>query len=143
MKKLSLLFIFVVFTLLFVSGCSSKNIEKIDVYEMESFSIIKEDSLASYTDSKVVSNFVNAFKNANKEQGIVDMDDPEYKVEIGEESYYLWISEEQGTIMNVNDTHTIYTLSKSFAKTINELLYYRGALDQYAFEINTVCSLSS
>lgn len=122
MKKLSLLFIFVVFNLLFVSGCSSENIEKIDVYEMESFSIIKKDSLVSYTDSKVVSNFVNAFKNANKEQGIVDMADPEYKVEIGEESYYLWISEEQGTIMNVNDTHTIYTLSKSSAKTINELL---------------------
>ncbi|WP_394188746.1 hypothetical protein [Paenisporosarcina quisquiliarum] len=122
MKRLSLLFIFIVFTLLLVSGCSSKNIEKIDVYEMESFSNIKKDSLTSFTDSKVVSNFVNAFENANKEQGIVDMADPEYKVEIGEESYYLWISEEQGTIMNVNDTHTIYTLSKSSAKTINELL---------------------
>ena len=122
MKKLSLLFIFVVFTLIFVSGCSSKNIEKVVVYEMESFSVIKKDSLTSYTDSKVVSNFVNAFKNAKKEQGKVDMADPEYKVEIGEESYYLWASEGQGTIMNVNDTNTIYTLSKSSAITINELL---------------------
>ena len=122
MKKLSLLFVFVVFTLFLVSGCSSKNIEKVDVYEMESFSVIKKDSLTSYTDSKVVSDFVNAFKNAKKEQGKVDMLDPEYKVEIGENSYYLWISEEQGTIMNVNDTNTIYTLSKSSAKTIKELL---------------------
>ena len=89
---------------------------------MESFSVIKKDSLTSYTDSKVVSNFVNAFKNAKKEQGVVDMSEPDYKVEFGEESYYLWVSEEQGTIMNINVTHTSYTLSKSSGITINELL---------------------
>jgi hypothetical protein len=122
LKKLFLLFIFVVLALAFVGGCSSENIEKVDVYEMESYSVIKKDSLTSYTDSKVVSNFVNAFMNAKKEQGIVDMSEPDYKVEFGEESYYLWVSGEQGTIMNINDTHTIYTLSKSSAKTINELL---------------------
>lgn len=122
MKKLFLLFIFVVLSLSFVGGCSSENIEKVDVYEMESYSVIKKDSLTSYTDSKVVSNFVNAFKKAKKEPGSVDMADPEYKVEFGDESYFLWVSEEHGTIMNVNDTNTIYTLSKSSAKTINELL---------------------
>jgi len=50
------------------------------------------------------------------------MADPEYKVELGDESYFLWVSEEYGTIMNLNDTNTIYTLSKSSAKTIKELL---------------------
>ncbi|MCH4827949.1 hypothetical protein [Planococcus halocryophilus] len=122
MKKWSLLFIFVVFTLSFIGGCSSENIEKVDVFEMESFSVIKNDALTSYTDSKVVSDFVKAFKKAKKEPGTVDMMDPRYKVEIGEESYYLWISKEQGTIMNLDDTHTIYTLSQSSAKKIYELL---------------------
>jgi hypothetical protein len=89
---------------------------------MESFSVIKKDSLISFTDSKVVSKIAKAFNTANKEPGIVDMADPDYKVEFGEESYFLWISEEHGTIMNLKDTHTIYTLSKSSAKTINELL---------------------
>ena len=88
---------------------------------MESFSDIKKDSFTSFTDSKVVDDFVKAFNNAEKMPGKVDMADPEYKVEFGEESYFLWISEESGTIMNLKDTHTIYTLSKSSAKTINEL----------------------
>lgn len=122
MKQWSLLFILVVFTLSFVGGCSSENVEKVDVYEMESFSVIKKDSLTSYTDSEVVSHLVKAFKKAKKEPGVVDMVDPHYKVEFGEESYYLWIHKEQGTIMNLDDTNFIYTLSQSSAKTIYELL---------------------
>ncbi len=54
--------------------------------------------------------------------GIVNMADPEYKVELRDESYCLWVSEEYETIMNLNDTNTTYTLSKSLTKTINELL---------------------
>jgi len=112
----------VVFTLFFVGGCSSKNIQKVDVYEMESFSDIKKDSLTSFTDSEVVNEFVKAFKKAKKMPGIVNIVDPEYKVEFGEESYFLWISNESGTIMNLKDSHIIYTLSKSSAKKINEIL---------------------
>lgn len=89
---------------------------------MESFSDIKKDSLTSFTDSKVVNNFVKAFNNAKKNPGKVDMANPEYKVEIGSETYFLWISEEHGTIMNVKNTNTIHNLSKGSAKTINELL---------------------
>ena len=121
MKRFSLLLTAAVFTLFFVSGCSSKSIQKVDVYEMESFSDIKKGSLTSFTNSKVVNNFVKAFNNAEKKPGKVDMADPEYKVEIGSETYFLWISEENGTIMNLKDTHTIYTLSKNSTKTMNEL----------------------
>ena len=50
------------------------------------------------------------------------MSDPENRVEIGSETYFLWISEENGTIMNVNNNNTIYSLPKSSARTINGLL---------------------
>ncbi|KIL51602.1 hypothetical protein KP77_11140 [Jeotgalibacillus alimentarius] len=122
MKKITIFISLVVFSILFATGCSSADIEKIDVYEMESFSIIKEDSLTSYTDSKDVNIFIKVFNNAKKEPGIVDIADPEYQVQIGEESYYLWIKEEQGTIMNVNDTHTIYSLSKNSVEKVYDLL---------------------
>jgi hypothetical protein len=112
----------IVFNVFLIGGCSTGNIEKVDVYQMESFSNIKKNSLTSFSDSKVVDNFVKAFKNAKKDPGIVDMADPEYKVEFGKESYFLWVSEENGTIMNLNDTHTIYSLPKSSAKSINDLL---------------------
>lgn len=121
MKKLTLLFILAVSTLSLLA-CSATTIEKVDVYEMESFSAVKEDSLTSYTDPEVVRVFVNAFKEAKKESGVVDMPDPEYKVEFGGKSYYLWIREEQGTIMHTTETHTIYSLSQSSAKRIYELL---------------------
>lgn len=122
MKKITIFISFVVFSIFFATGCSSDDIKKIDVYEMESFSAIKEDSLTSYTNSEEVSLVVKAFNNAKKEPGIVDIADPEYQVQIGEESYYLWIREEQGTIMNVNDTHTIYSLSKNSAAKVYDLL---------------------
>ena len=116
-------FVLFVFILVLV-GCnqSQENIEKVNVYEMKSFSAIEEDSSTTFTDSKVVKDFIKAFNNAKREPGIVNMADPEYKVELGDESYFLWVSEEYGTIMNLNDTNTIYTLSKSSAKTIKELL---------------------
>ncbi|MCM3729959.1 hypothetical protein M3226_31055 [Neobacillus cucumis] len=122
MKRWLLIFIVVAFNVFSTVGCSSRNIEKIDVYQMVSFSDVKENSLISFTDSKDVINFVKEFKKANKEPGIVDMIDPEYKVNFGDESYFLWLNEEHATIMNVKDTHTIYTLPKSSTNTINQLL---------------------
>ena len=50
------------------------------------------------------------------------MDDPQYKVELGEETYFLWIHEESGTIMNTKDTHTIYSLSDPSVKKVSELI---------------------
>lgn len=115
--------VFLVFILIIV-GCSNgtEEIESISIYKMKNFSTVQEDSLITLTDSKVIDEFTKGFNNANKEQGIVNMADPEYKVELGGVTYFLWITEEHGTIMDLNDTHTIYTLSKSSAKNINELL---------------------
>ncbi|MGM7724323.1 hypothetical protein [Metabacillus sp. Hm71] len=124
MKKWIVKF-FVIFTFILVLvGCSKsqENIDKVNVYEMKSFSSVEKDSLTTFTDSKVVNDFIKAFNNAKREPGIVNMSDPDNKVDLGDETYFLWISEEYGTIMNLNDTNTIYTLSKSSAKTINELL---------------------
>lgn len=115
----------VIFAIIFVLvGCNKgfKEIKQVRVYEMSSFSEMKEDSLTTYTDSDIVRKFINGFKNAKKEPGIVDMADPEYKVELGDEVYFLWTSEDHGTIMNLNDTNTIYTLSKRSAKLIHEVL---------------------
>lgn len=89
---------------------------------MKNFSTVKEDSLTTFIDLETIKDFSKAFNNAKKEPGIVNMSDPDYKVELGDESYFLWVSEEHGTIMNLSDTNTVYTLSKNSAKTINELL---------------------
>ena len=86
---------------------------------MESFSVVKDDSLVEITDTEIINSFKKAFNAAKKQSGVVNMADPEYKVELGKETYYLWISEESGTIMNTKDTHSIYSLDRNSAKKIN------------------------
>lgn len=73
-------------------------------------------------DAEVKDIFKRAVSNAKKEPGIVNMAEPQYQFSIGEETYFLWITKESGTIMNTNDTHTIYTLSGSSVKEVYELL---------------------
>ena len=111
-----------VFSILFLVGCTSENIKKVDVHEMESFLVAEEDSLVTYTDSEAIQTIVKAFKKAKKEPGIVDMADPEYQVDFGENAYYLWVNEREGTIMDLDDTHTIYSLSEKSAKAVYEII---------------------
>ena len=47
---------------------------------------------------------------------------PQFKVEMGRKSYFLWISEESGAIMDVKDTHTLYELSNKSVEQMNLLV---------------------
>lgn len=78
--------------------------------------------MVTYTDSEANRTIVKAFKKAKKEPGIVDMADPEYQVDFGENSYYLWVDERQGTIMDLDDTHTIYSLSEKSSKAVYKII---------------------
>lgn len=124
MKKHFVMLVLTCIFILSLVGCNkgTENIKEVNIYEMKNFSSAQKDSLITITDSKVVRDILKGFSRAKKEAGIVNMDDPQYKVELENETYFLWLSEEHGTIMNSHDTNTIYTLSKSSAKTINELL---------------------
>ena len=122
MKGLFQFIIVMLFIVLFINGCSHGKSEEVTVYEMKSFSEVDEDSITVFTNLTDVNLLVTAFNHAKKEPGIVNMIDPEYKVELRNDSYFLWINEEHGTIMNLKDTHTIYTLSQKSAKAIYELL---------------------
>lgn len=133
LKKISLILSFV-FLLIGSFGCqqndegnvnntpsNADNIDKVKVYKMKSFSEVYEKSLIVITDLQEIKSIEEAINNAEKEPGIVDMADPEYKIEIGKETYFLWISEVSGTIMNTEDTHTIYSLSEKSIKLVNEI----------------------
>jgi hypothetical protein len=120
---------FIMWIMLFVFasilvGCSagSEKVSKVSIYKMENFDDVKEDSLVTFTEENAIKQFKKAFKSAKKQPGIADIADPEYKVILGGKSYFLWLSSEDGTIMYVNDTHAIYTLSDDAVKFINELL---------------------
>ena len=73
-------------------------------------------------DTEAIRTLKEAVNGAEKNRGIVNMEDPEFKIEFEKVTYFLWINEKSGVIMNAKDTHTIYTLSESSTKQVNELI---------------------
>ena len=53
--------------------------------------------------------------------GIVNMAEPQYTIKLENEKYFLWLDEtNNATIMNAEDTHTIYTIAN--AEKIKEII---------------------
>lgn len=104
-----------------LSGCQqhSESLKTITIEPMESNS----ETLV-IEDTETIEMIKEAVSNSQKQPGIVDMADPEFKIKIGEETYFLWADEKSGTIMNTKDTHTIYSLSVSSIKQINNIISY-------------------
>ncbi|WP_438317031.1 hypothetical protein [Sporosarcina sp. FA9] len=123
MKKYLFISIFLFAFIASLSGCSKgmKEVKEVNVYEMESFSEVKEDSLVTFTKKKEIKQFKKAVNSAKKQPGIVDMADPQYKVELGGRSIFLWLSQDHGTIMDIEDTNTIYTLTNKSVKNVNNI----------------------
>lgn len=122
MKKTLILSLSLVIFIFVLSGCSGiKKISEVNVFEMESFSEVKEGSLVTFKEKNEIKQLKKAFSSAKKQPGKVDIVDPQYKVELGGKSYFLWLSQEHGTIMNVEDTNTIYSLKDNSVANLNNL----------------------
>lgn len=104
------------------SGCSSDTVDHVYLYEMESFSETKIDSKVEITQLNDIDIFHAAISGASQNPGISDIIDPHYKVELGEETYFLWIYQDSGTVMNLNDTHITYKLTGESVKEITGLI---------------------
>ena len=107
---------------LFLVACTTPMIGKMYIYEMKNFTEVREGSLLVISDSKIINNLDKAFKNADQQPGIPNMTDPHYRIELGEEMYFLWLDKTSGAILNTKDTHTLYTLSPQNVKDLNRLL---------------------
>ncbi|MGD6831104.1 hypothetical protein ACQCT5_03005 [Sutcliffiella halmapala] len=99
----------------------SKEIEIVTIRKMDGLSSNTPGSVIEITNSEDVKTLQESFSKAVKQPGTADMSDPEYKIDFGEDVYYLWLTEKSGTIMNLIDTHTIYTLSEQSAQGVFEL----------------------
>ena len=119
MKKWFILFIVIGFTLV---GCSQKPNNVVSEVTTETHTETNADNEIELEGTEEIDIFTKAVENAKKEPGIVNMANPQYKFSIGEESYFLWITEDSGTIMNRKDTHTIYSLSSSSVKEVYDFV---------------------
>lgn len=80
-------------------------------------------------EDKDVETFKSIFSNANKELGEVNMANPEYYLDVvytyeNKQSFHLWIGEkgQKSTLMETDDTHTIYTVSEEMTDKLIELV---------------------
>ena len=61
-------------------------------------------------DTEAIRTLKEAVNGAEKNRGIVNMEDPEFKIGCEKVTYFLWINEKSGLIMNAKDTHDLYSI---------------------------------
>ncbi|MCM3315131.1 hypothetical protein M3603_00475 [Rummeliibacillus stabekisii] len=115
MKKNFFLQLTGVMLLLTLFACSSnevKETKEVKVQEMVSSSKEKQNTLKVISDSPKVKVIVNAIRQAKKQKGIVDITDPQYRLDTDQDSYYLWFNENGSVIiMNDKDKNTIFKIA--------------------------------
>lgn len=124
MKKNFFLQLTSVMLLLTLFACSSnevKETKEVKVQEMVSFSKEKQNTLKVISDSPKVKVIVNAIRQAKKQKGIVDITDPQYRMDTDQGRYYLWFNENgSATIMNDKDKNTIFKIAD--AKNLEDVI---------------------
>lgn len=110
-------------------NAEQQSVDKIVLYQMESFGQVKENTNYEITDKQTIKLFATAISRANKVSGIADVADPNFKVVFGEKEFYLWVSADHGSVMDEADTHTLYTLEQKDAEQLYSFLSTENLLD--------------
>lgn len=115
-----------------IVGCTvnDRNVDNENAQSPTTETVLDEDNSEMFPDTKTFelngaeenSILAKAVNNATQLTGIVNMVTPHYRFSIGDETYYLWISEDSGSIMNIKDTHTLYSLPRNSVREINEFI---------------------
>lgn len=115
-------------------GCSANQLElngeivkKIIVSESENFGKVSSEVIYETEEEAELMSFIKAFKSAKKIAGVLDVTVPNYDVSFVNDNgksqgYHLWLSEQAGMIMRVNDTNTGYKLSKESVQELNTIM---------------------
>ena len=106
-------------------------LSKINISNSKGFGTVNTDFFAVYEDEPTLETLQNAFTNAVMVAGMVDMMEPEYDLEFintdgTKQAYHLWIGERErdtkSTIMKVEDTHFIYTISEEATNLLLDMV---------------------
>lgn len=134
MKKVFILFLFIV-----IAGCSrvdQVNVIKVDDSELGQVEVNEMDdswnsildTQVSFTNEEEINLFTTALRKMSRLPGVVDVSSPDFLIELDDHQYYLWISEDSGSIMDPDDTNTLYRMDIRSAKEIYELFKARITL---------------
>lgn len=137
MKKFYRFIVSILLIPLVLIGCQSTvddetpndEISKVSLSNSNTIGQINTDFFTVHEDEEVLETFQNIFTSAVKQEGIVDIAEPEFDLEViykegNKQEYHLWLGEkdEQSTLMQVEDTHTIYTISEEATNQLIDLV---------------------
>ena len=137
MKKIFLFVLLLSFISVVLIGCQSNdsneysdvNISKVSISKSSGFGKVNSDFFAVYEEKETLDLFNNAISNAVKRAGIVDIVEPEFDLQViytegNKQGYHLWVGGkgQKSTLMNVNDTNTVYSISEEITNQLVDLL---------------------
>lgn len=151
MRKIMFLVLSLAFLSVVLLGCQSENSTTIDTDdnnpeeqsrdndklkvngEITKFSISNSKgnsgSATILEDDDSIETIESIISNAVKEDGIVDMANPEFYMNLiydneKEQGFHLWIGKngEKSTLMKTDDTHTIFTVGEAMTNKLIELI---------------------
>lgn len=117
-----------------MGGCETselvaEDIAQVLVSESVGFDRFQEQAVVTYDSLEDVNVFADMIRNADEEPGIVNMATPEYDVEVRYTSdeadrYYVWLGEsgKPTSLMNLSDTHTVYSVPSDVTDALIDLL---------------------
>lgn len=104
-------------------------VDEIKISNFKDFGHLNEEYHLVFEEKEQIKTFVNAIENARPVEGSIDMPEGDYNLllysnENISEGFHLWISERHptGTIVNIADTATAYSLTNSSRNEILSLL---------------------
>lgn len=149
MRKIMFLVLSLAFMSVVLLGCQSENSTTINTDdtkpEQQSKDILNVDgeitkisiskstgnngSATIFEDNDSIETLKSIISNAVKEDGIVDMANPEFYMNLiyeneNEQGFHLWVGEngEKSTLMKTDDTHTIFTVSEEMTNKLIDLI---------------------
>lgn len=104
-------------------SAEQRDANELVLYQMERFGEVKENTRAEVADKQMMEMFADAISRADKLQGVVDVVDPDFQLEFGGKTFYLWVGKDHGSVMDEADTHTLYALEEKDAEQLYSFLF--------------------
>ncbi len=104
-------------------------ITKVSIYKLKNSDATVLDFSGTLNDKEALKKFKNIILDSTKEEGIVNMINPEFRLELtykddSKQEFNLWADEDgqKSSLMKTNDTHTLYTISEEATYELMDLM---------------------
>lgn len=130
----------VFFSMVILTGCNQyNNLNKQEIESIAVSIVVKDlkdirDPHVTYKqkDTEALEIITKAINQAEKVEGIANVISPDYSVIVNYKDetkdedtvkhYSIWLSDEHGSMMDMTDTHTIYTLPTNMIDELHEYM---------------------